>query len=366
MRRSFEAIGEEALSPPVDQRSVSAFTYQEAAWPHVTLQFGGRVERASFSPDEGLPSRDFTNVSGSLGVLFRPSDQTTVAVSLARAVRNPALEELYFFGPHAGNFSFEIGNPDLEAERALGVDVAFRWRLAHASGEVVYFRNRIDNFIFRSPTGEIEEDLPGEEDTREGPSSATRRSRSWSSAGVDVRCRVSKRMPTSTDRRARTSSLALDYVRGREVGHGARAHRLRRGERDDLALGAAADGPRDVELRRHGRSARENEVLERTQLGAQAIHERLERVHVSLLDPRHGSAVLVLLGDAEVGAQVEELVLDPGQSLSEFVHRPRDEGDADARVELVHGAVRPHPHGVLRDAPAAAQPGGPVVAASRV
>ena len=51
-----------------------------------------------------------------------------MAVSLAHAARAPALEELFFFGEHHGNFAFEVGNPDLESERALGVDVSLRWR----------------------------------------------------------------------------------------------------------------------------------------------------------------------------------------------------------------------------------------------
>jgi iron complex outermembrane receptor protein len=157
--RRFEAIGEEALAPRVDQASASAFTYQEAVWPHLTLQFGGRVEHQAFSPAGGLRPRAVTNLSGSLGALVRPSDATTVAVSVARAVRNPALEELYFNGPHPGNFAFEIGNEDLDAERALGLDVAFRWRLPHVSGEVAYFRNAVADFIFRQPTGETIEDF---------------------------------------------------------------------------------------------------------------------------------------------------------------------------------------------------------------
>jgi iron complex outermembrane receptor protein len=90
----------------------------------------------------------------------RPSDATTVAVSVARAVRNPALEELYFNGPHPGNFAFELGNDALGAERALGLDVAFRWRLPHVSGEVAYFRNAVADFVFRQPTGETIEDFP--------------------------------------------------------------------------------------------------------------------------------------------------------------------------------------------------------------
>ena len=65
----------------------------------------------------GCPNRDFTEWSGSVGLLFRPeaaNDNFVIALSIARAARNPALEELYFFGPHLGNLSFEIGNPDLE------------------------------------------------------------------------------------------------------------------------------------------------------------------------------------------------------------------------------------------------------------
>jgi iron complex outermembrane receptor protein len=155
LTRAFSSSGEEALAPPVDQKGLALFLYEELGWTHVTLQFGGRYDRTSFAPEGGLPDRAFDNVSASLGLLVRPSDQTTVAVSLARAVRNPALEELYYFGPHAGNFAFEIGNPDLGSERGLGLDVSFRWRLPRFSGEVTYFRNAIDDFIFRQPvTGE--------------------------------------------------------------------------------------------------------------------------------------------------------------------------------------------------------------------
>ena len=158
MVRAFEAVGEEALSPPVDQNGLALFAYEEVTWPHVTVQFGARYERASFSPEGDLRARDFDNVSGSLGLLLRPSEDTTIAVSVARAVRNPALEELYFFGPHPGNFSFEIGNPDLDAEKGLGLDVAFRWRLPRFSGEVGYFRNDIADYIFRNPISEAEFD----------------------------------------------------------------------------------------------------------------------------------------------------------------------------------------------------------------
>jgi iron complex outermembrane recepter protein len=174
LRRNFLAEGEEALAPPIKERGVAAFVYEELTWPHFTVQFGGRLNHASYDPEQDLPARDFTDTSGSVGLLFRPAaaeNKLTFAVNLARAARNPALEELYFFGPHPGNFAFEIGNPDLESERALGVDLSVRWRTGRATGEVTYFRNSIDDYIFRNPISEEEFDERfghGEEEEGEG------------------------------------------------------------------------------------------------------------------------------------------------------------------------------------------------------
>ena len=151
--RAFDAIGEEALSPAIDQRGMAAFLYEELTWPHVTVQFGGRLDRTEYEP-AGEEARDFTSGSGSVGLLLRPAgadDRATIAISAARAARNPALEELFFFGPHPGNFAFEIGNPDLEPEHAFGFDLSFRWRVPRASGEATYFRNDISDFVFTAP-----------------------------------------------------------------------------------------------------------------------------------------------------------------------------------------------------------------------
>ncbi|MEZ5317896.1 MAG: TonB-dependent receptor [Vicinamibacterales bacterium] len=161
LTRSFSAEGEEALSPPVSQKAGAAYLYEEAAFsPHVTFQFGGRVDHTSFDPEGGLTPRTFTNFSGSLGLLVHPTDATTVAFSLARASRNPALEELYFLGPHAGNNAFEQGNDQLDSEHGLGFDASFRWQQARVQGEITYFINRVDDFVYRGYTDEVEDDLP--------------------------------------------------------------------------------------------------------------------------------------------------------------------------------------------------------------
>ena len=196
LNRDFEATGEEALSPPVDQRSFAAISLRRSR--------SGRTRRCSsaagsitpaFEPLGGLPNRDFTEWSGSLGLLIQPeaaNDNFVIAVSLARAARNPALEELYFFGPHPGNLAFEIGNPDLQSERGFGFDLSVRGRAERFEGELTVFRNDIKHYMFRNPISEEEFHEREEEfDERFGVEEASGRrrttmvsSRSWSSSAA--------------------------------------------------------------------------------------------------------------------------------------------------------------------------------------
>jgi iron complex outermembrane receptor protein len=88
------------------------------------------------------------------------NDNFVLALNVASASRYPALEELYYFGPHPGNLAFEVGNEDLDAEHAIGFDASVRARGSRFEGELAFFRNDIKNYIFRQPTGETAEDFP--------------------------------------------------------------------------------------------------------------------------------------------------------------------------------------------------------------
>ena len=162
--RDYSALGEEALAPPTIQNTFAGFLYEELTYRHVSLQFGGRLDHTSFDPDGAaierpdLPRRDFTNFSGSVGVLGHLRDDLTLALNLARAARNPSLEELYNLGPHVGNFAFEIGDPTLDTEVAYGADLSLRYRRSRFVGEATGFINNIDRFIFPFQSGEVDEE----------------------------------------------------------------------------------------------------------------------------------------------------------------------------------------------------------------
>ncbi len=178
--RDFEAVGVEALAPRTDQTSFAAFAYEEVDFRRTRLQFGGRVEQNDYRtagrsvPDapaddhghsHGLEvpdarDRQFLGASASVGLHTDVGAGSAFVANLTHSHRAPALEELYNFGPHVGNLAFEVGNPTLDAETTLGLDVSFRHQADRVRSNLNAYVYSIDNFIFGDRTGEVEDNLP--------------------------------------------------------------------------------------------------------------------------------------------------------------------------------------------------------------
>ncbi|HYH05869.1 MAG TPA: TonB-dependent receptor [Thermoanaerobaculia bacterium] len=157
----FEAMGEEAYIPPNASTASAIFAFEELPGERFDIQFGARYEHQDVSVDAaGLPDRDFGGISGSVGTIWKPADGYIVAASLARAVRLPTATELYANGPHAATAQFEVGNPLLEEETSLGLDLSFRRTVGRFRGELNLFNNQFDGYIYEAPTGDVEDDLP--------------------------------------------------------------------------------------------------------------------------------------------------------------------------------------------------------------
>jgi iron complex outermembrane receptor protein len=159
MHRGFKTQGAEALTPPVDQNAVAAFAVEEVNFERFRIQFGGRVEHNGYSPGGGLEDRSFTGASGSAGLWVRTWGGGAVVANYTSSYRAPALEELYNHGPHLGNLTFEIGNPALTRERAHGFEVSLRQNTGRIRTELSAYRNRIVDFVYLAPTGQIREGL---------------------------------------------------------------------------------------------------------------------------------------------------------------------------------------------------------------
>ncbi len=165
--RNYLVEGEEQLiDGEVKQNSFSAFALEELDFGRVRFQFGGRVENNRYrteNPD--LRDRDFTAFSGGAGINVGLWEGGAFVMNYTHANRAPALEELYNFGPHIGNVTFEIGNENLRRETANGVDFSLRHQTGRFrfTGDVYYYH--IKDFVFLAPQ---DEDGDGDIDFEDG------------------------------------------------------------------------------------------------------------------------------------------------------------------------------------------------------
>lgn len=155
--RDFEAVGKEAIVPPTTTDNRAAFFYEEVGPDTLRFSFGGRYENQDVGVDDPiLPDRSFDAFSASTGVVWKAGEAYTLAFSLARSVRPPVAEELYINGAHPATAQFEIGDPDLDKESSLGLDVSLRKVKGRLSGELTIFANRFKDFVFLRPTGDVD------------------------------------------------------------------------------------------------------------------------------------------------------------------------------------------------------------------
>jgi iron complex outermembrane receptor protein len=158
--RDLEAIGAEAFIPPNRSRQVGLFTVQEFTVGNVGIEAAGRFERTEQRDRANDIDRDFSTFSAAIGGFVEPVERVKVGVNLSRTARAPSAEELFSNGPHIATQAFELGDPNLGKERALGGEAYVRVERNAFSFSATAFATRFDNFVYQDDTGEEEDDLP--------------------------------------------------------------------------------------------------------------------------------------------------------------------------------------------------------------
>ena len=155
-------FGGSLYTPNSRRRTQAVYALEEFQLDPLSIEAGLRYDRVALEPhreelsDIGhIRARSFGAVSGSLGALLRVTGQFTVGASVGRAFRTPDVHELYSEGPHLAANSFDVGNPSLETETGLGIDVFGRITRQRLSAEVTWFRNTITGYIFPQATGKL-------------------------------------------------------------------------------------------------------------------------------------------------------------------------------------------------------------------
>lgn len=193
----FEAIGEEAFTPPSKTDSFAFAWLEEKHFDDVLFQFGARVERVTIDVDEvtinlpehgdehegdheedheeGLESvsfkqQEFTPISFSAGAVWNYQAGYNLGLSLGISQRAPSSAELFSFGHHIGTNTFEVGamyeleqegdeihvelsphDPDLET--SYSIDLTWRKFEGDFGFVVSAFYNHVDDYYYQQDTG---------------------------------------------------------------------------------------------------------------------------------------------------------------------------------------------------------------------
>jgi len=156
----FEAIGDEAFVPSSKTRTISLFAFEERHFQDWTIELGARAEQQKIDVDAGLPNYDETAVSFSAGAVWDFADEHVLALNLTRTQRNPQAAELYADGPHLAAQRYEVGDADLDQETSVTADLSLRHTGERIAWTLNAYYNDYTDYIYASPTGDIEDDLP--------------------------------------------------------------------------------------------------------------------------------------------------------------------------------------------------------------
>jgi iron complex outermembrane receptor protein len=163
--RDFRAEGSFTGTRPGVLRGVAAFVMEEMELDAlfggraVRLQWGARWDATRIVPLDStetalvrdVRTRAFSAPTGSVGFSAEVRPGLVLGTSVARAFRPPAIEELFSAGPHLATYAYEVGNPQLRAERGNGVDLFARVVRGAVRGEVALFMMRVNDFVFQRP-----------------------------------------------------------------------------------------------------------------------------------------------------------------------------------------------------------------------
>ncbi|MEG3766602.1 TonB-dependent receptor [Alteromonas sp. 14N.309.X.WAT.G.H12] len=191
----YEAIGEEAFSPPTTTDTFAGFLIEQKTVGEVLFELGARVEQTRYDADDteiefhaehadededheeeeheeeiltfDFPTYDFTSVSLSAGANWEYTPGYSAALTLSHNERAPSQQELFSGGQHIATRTYELGLvfeldddgelldtlQDVEKEVSTNLDLTLRKFGGDWGYTVSFFYTQTDDYIYESATG---------------------------------------------------------------------------------------------------------------------------------------------------------------------------------------------------------------------
>ncbi len=168
--RDLSILGEHAdLLEPNKTTSVAAYIFEEVqATKNLKLQFAGRIEQVDIdgagidfdgdfefeeTPEAEKMSRKFVPYSLSAGVLYQFNHGIVGRLNGQYVERTPDALELFAKGVHEATETFEIGDPNLDKEKAHTVELGLKKSKGRFRFDGSAYYTKFSGYIFKNFTG---------------------------------------------------------------------------------------------------------------------------------------------------------------------------------------------------------------------
>ena len=132
-----------------DSSRISLFLIEEYDLSDdTTLNAGIRWESIKREYQSTIADRDDTTFSASGGVSHDLSELWNLSGNVSYSERTPDSAELYSDGAHHATEAYEIGNPNLKNESAVGVELIVRKTVGKVTGQFSAFHTKYNDYIF--------------------------------------------------------------------------------------------------------------------------------------------------------------------------------------------------------------------------
>lgn len=156
-------IGGFVFTPPTVSRSAAIYMYQNIDFGSYFIEGSARYTYGDYQPRKSTESfnsrfirnRHYNLFSFSLSGLSEVSDNLSLGINISKTSRLPSTEELYSAGPHLAAYSYETGNPDLDAETGYGAELFGIVKYSVITLSLNGFYNQYQNFIIPRNSGRI-------------------------------------------------------------------------------------------------------------------------------------------------------------------------------------------------------------------
>jgi iron complex outermembrane recepter protein len=152
-------LAKQVLIPAYNQFDIGAFYYTKKTFDKISFSGGIRGDIRSLTGLELYQGsvlkfagfkKQFSNLSGSIGISYAASEAVTWKFNFSRGFRAPSVSELASNGAHEGTNRYEYGDQNLQSETSYQMDAGIEVDKAHISFAVSAFYNNINNYIFYS------------------------------------------------------------------------------------------------------------------------------------------------------------------------------------------------------------------------